>query len=56
MNLENLNLVELNAQELQEVDGGIWGAIVAGAVAVGGGCGWFFSKGEAFGRQIAQLY
>ena len=24
MNLENLNLVELNAQEVQEVDGGMW--------------------------------
>ena len=24
MNLENLNLVELNAQEVQEVDGGGW--------------------------------
>ncbi len=24
MNLENLNLVELNAQEVQEVDGGCW--------------------------------
>jgi hypothetical protein len=25
MNLENLNLVELNAQEVQEVDGGFFG-------------------------------
>lgn len=24
MNLQNLNLVELNAQEVQEVDGGGW--------------------------------
>ena len=24
MNLENLNLVELNAQEVQEVEGGCW--------------------------------
>lgn len=24
MNLENLNLVELNAQEVQEVEGGWW--------------------------------
>jgi hypothetical protein len=32
MNLENLNLVELNAQEVQEVDGGfIW--VVLGAIA-----------------------
>ena len=36
MNLQNLNLVELNAQEVQEVDGGVnwtpWG--VAAAIAV----------------------
>ncbi|MFW0739884.1 class IIb bacteriocin, lactobin A/cerein 7B family [Flavobacterium sp. T12S277] len=32
MNLENLNLVELNAQEVQEIDGGIWGVIL-GAIA-----------------------
>jgi hypothetical protein len=24
MNLENLNLVELNAQEVKEVEGGVW--------------------------------
>ena len=37
MSLENLNLVELNAQEVQETEGGIipfpW--LVAGAVIVG---------------------
>ncbi len=27
MNLENLNLVELNAQEVQEVEGGWWWAV-----------------------------
>lgn len=27
MNLEKLNLVELNAQELQETDGGSWGRL-----------------------------
>ncbi|MDQ6527690.1 hypothetical protein [Flavobacterium sp. LHD-85] len=32
MNLENLNLVELNAQEKVEVDGGIW-LVVLGAIA-----------------------
>jgi hypothetical protein len=32
MNLENLNLVELNAQEVQEVDGGLaW--VILGAIA-----------------------
>ena len=30
MNLENLNLVELNAQEKQEIEGGFWQAIVIG--------------------------
>ena len=29
MNLENLNLVELNAQEVQEVEGGFAGLIIA---------------------------
>ena len=24
MNLENLNLVELNAQEMKEIEGGFW--------------------------------
>ena len=32
MNLENLNLVELNAQEAEEVDGGLF-FIILGAVA-----------------------
>ena len=32
MNLENLNLIELNAQEVQEVEGGIiW--VILGAIA-----------------------
>ena len=30
MNLENLNLVELNAQEVQEVEGGIAPLVVYG--------------------------
>lgn len=29
MNLENLNLVELNAQEVQETEGGFWMWLVA---------------------------
>ncbi|WP_199755507.1 hypothetical protein [Flavobacterium glaciei] len=32
MNLQNLNLVELNAQEVQEVDGGGWIADLEQAV------------------------
>lgn len=40
MNLENLNLVELNAQETEEVEGGILllflpGLITAGVFALG---------------------
>ena len=31
MNLEKLNLVELNAQEVQETEGGIWPLVVAAA-------------------------
>ncbi|WP_310554787.1 class IIb bacteriocin, lactobin A/cerein 7B family [Flavobacterium sp.] len=46
MNLEDLNLVELNAQEVQEVDGGFiplpW--LVAGAV-IGGVFGLGFYNG-----------
>ena len=29
MSLENLNLVELNAQEVKEVEGGFWGYVVS---------------------------
>ena len=41
MNLENLNLVELNVQEVQEVEGGMflhWGWY-AGAFGLGFGAG-----------------
>lgn len=30
MNLENLDLVELNAQEIQETDGGCWNCVPFG--------------------------
>ena len=39
MNLENLGLVELNAQEVQDVDGGIFPAIALG-IYVANGVGW----------------
>jgi lactobin A/cerein 7B family class IIb bacteriocin len=39
MNLENLNLVELNAQEVKEIEGGILPAIALG-VYVANGVGW----------------
>jgi hypothetical protein len=32
MNLDNLNLVELNAQEVQEVDGGFWVEVLVGTL------------------------
>jgi lactobin A/cerein 7B family class IIb bacteriocin len=45
MNLENLNLVELNAQEIKETEGGIlqilveaaalWGALYGAGYAIG---------------------
>ena len=38
MNSENLNLVELNAQEVQEVEGGMWPSI-----------GWWMDCGFSYG-------
>lgn len=38
MELENLNLVELNAQEVKEVDGGQWPSI-----------GWWMDVGFSYG-------
>ena len=35
MNLEKLNLVELNAQEVQETEGGFWGEVGAGLLLYG---------------------
>ncbi len=35
MNLENLNLVELNANEVQTTEGGIWGEVAAGLLLYG---------------------
>ena len=49
MNLENLNLVELNAQEVQEVEGGFLPVILAiieiGSACYGAGYAWgYFNK------------
>ena len=42
MNLENLNLVELNAQEVQEVEGGFIDILTINlAITVGCFCTWF---------------
>lgn len=38
MNLENLNLVELNAQEVQEIDGGFIPLLIIGACLLLSGC------------------
>jgi lactobin A/cerein 7B family class IIb bacteriocin len=53
MNLDNLNLVELNAQEVQEVDGGffpiaVWGVVI-GAEYVAG----LFFAGVGIGCTVA---
>jgi lactobin A/cerein 7B family class IIb bacteriocin len=44
MNLQNLNLVELNAQEVQEVEGGFLPLIVLGVCLVLSGCGCAAAK------------
>ena len=36
MNLEKLNLVELNAQEVQETEGGLWGVVALCVIYLGG--------------------
>ncbi|WP_337965389.1 class IIb bacteriocin, lactobin A/cerein 7B family [uncultured Flavobacterium sp.] len=45
MNLESLNLVELNAQEVQEVDGGFLPLLLA-IIEIGGAC---YATGYAIG-------
>lgn len=32
MNLQSLNLVELNAQEVKEVDGGLWVEVIVSSI------------------------
>ena len=44
MNLENLNLVELNAQEVQEVEGGWWQA----ALSILGAAIYIYNEGGDF--------
>jgi len=48
MNLENLNLVELNAQESQEVEGGML-QLVLGLITITG-AGYY--AGERIGRAL----
>ena len=53
MNLENFNLVELNAQEVQEVDGGYWPLFLTAVGMAGAACAWAWEKGEGLGKAIA---
>lgn len=45
MNLENLNLVELEAQEMNEIEGGYWPRI-----------GWWMDCGFSIGSNQDVLY
>lgn len=45
MNLENLDLVELNAQEVKEVDGGLWMELFIASGPVGWVNGGLFALG-----------
>ncbi|VXB28568.1 conserved hypothetical protein [Flavobacterium sp. 9R] len=55
MNLNNLNLVELNAQEVQEVEGGYWGlaAAAVGGLALIAVAGGIFALGAYNGYHSA---
>jgi lactobin A/cerein 7B family class IIb bacteriocin len=48
MNLQNLNLVELNAQEVKEVEGGIFPVILGCISIIGAG----YYAGEKIGRAL----
>ncbi|HEX8576575.1 MAG TPA: hypothetical protein VF677_09815 [Flavobacterium sp.] len=51
MNLENLNLVELDAQEVKTLEGGgLIELCIAGSVI----CMWAFDKGVEYGRSLAR--
>ena len=52
-NLKNLNLVELNAQEVRETEGG-WLKYLPVAVAVGAAFVWAWDKGEELGKALAK--
>ena len=47
MDLEKLNLVELNAQEIQETEGGLLGLLILAAPWVGAGAAWIGIAGSA---------
>ena len=52
-NLKNFNLVELNAQEVRETEGG-WLQYLPVAVAVGAAFVWAWDKGEELGKALAK--
>lgn len=55
MNLDNLNLEELNAQEVQETQGGIWAEVFVAVVLGGIVSDWAGFKsgfGSGFGSSI----
>jgi len=53
MNLKKLNLVELNAQEVQETEGGIWPVVLTAVGMAGAAFAWGWEKGEALGKSLA---
>lgn len=53
MCLEELNLVELNAQEVQEVEGGYWALVLTAVGMAGAACAWAWEKGEGLGKSMA---
>lgn len=54
MNLENLNLVELNAQEKQTIEGGIIPVIIGWKVACWVVAGFIFAAGVYAGYRSAE--
>ena len=52
MNLENLNLVELNAQEKKETDGGDGGIILTLIGMSFGAMAWAYAEGKEMGHAI----
>jgi lactobin A/cerein 7B family class IIb bacteriocin len=56
MNLENLNLVELNAQEKRETDGGIIPIIIGWKAACWIVAGCIFAAGVYHGYREAQSH
>lgn len=51
--LKNFEVSELSIIESRNINGGIWGPIVAGIAALGAGMAWAFDKGEALGKSLA---